>query len=104
MVTPMIWYQKLNTLAYKYQFIIEKYGYLKESEKQNMINELKNQGFLTENIEIIAPATKKNYGQLIEFEIKYKCPRDVIMFSNNKLNIKKEYIDFSIKKASYSKN
>lgn len=103
-ITPIVWYEKLNTVVYKYQFIIEKYGYLTQNEKQNLINELKNKGFIIENIEINVPSTKKSYGELIEFSINYKCPKNSIGYSNGIISRKTEYINLNITKASYCKN
>lgn len=103
-ISPIIWYEKLNSIVYKYQFIIEKYGYLTQGEKQNLIYELKNKGFIVENIEINAPSVKKSYGELVEFSIKYKCPKNSIGYSNGKVSNKKEYINIKVTKASYSKN
>ncbi len=103
-ITPIVWYEKLNLVVYKYQFIIEKYGYLTQDEKQNLLEELKSKGFIIENIEINAPSTKKSYGELIEFSINYKCPQNNIIYNNGAIDNKTEYINLNVTKASYSKN
>ena len=34
MLTPFIWYQKLENIASKYVYIVEKFGYMTEVEKE----------------------------------------------------------------------
>lgn len=36
-IIPFIWYEKLNSIAQKYMFVVEKYGYLTENEKNVLI-------------------------------------------------------------------
>lgn len=103
-ISPMIWYQKLNMIAYKYEYIIEKYGYLTSQEKQNLLNDMKNEGFIIENVELNIPTVKKDYGEVIQFYIKYRCPKKSVIYSNNVFNKKIEYIDLVVNKVSYSKN
>ena len=71
MVLPFIWYQKLQLTSYKYMYIIEKYGYLKESEKESLIGELSDQGFDKEEITVLSPTSPQGYGNIIEFNINY---------------------------------
>lgn len=70
-IFPFIWYQKLNMTAQKYMFVIEKFGYLTDLEKNNLINDLASQGFDASQIQISAPSKRKTYGELIEFKIIY---------------------------------
>ena len=70
-IFPFIWYQKLNLIAQKYMFVIEKFGYLTDLEKNNLINDLASQGFDASQIQISAPSKRKTYGELIEFKIIY---------------------------------
>lgn len=103
LITPFIWYEKLNSISQKYMFVIEKYGYLTDLEKSNLVNDLKNDGFNISYIEIIAPNVKKNYGELIEFKIKYKVIQKNPTISNGVIRNTQKDINMSIKKYSYSK-
>ena len=103
MIEPFIWYEKLNATAQKYMFVIEKYGYLTEDEKNNLIETLNSQGFNTENLEIIAPSNIRNYGELLEFKINYKLIQKTPFVSNKDINLKERCINMCIKKYSYSK-
>lgn len=103
MIVPFIWYEKLNSTTQKYMFVIEKYGCLTYDEKNNLIQDLNNQGFNIENIEIIAPATIKNYGELLEFKVNYKLVQKTPTVSSKEFNLKERIINMEIKKYSYSK-
>jgi hypothetical protein len=103
LITPFIWYEKLNSISQKYMFVIEKYGYLTDLEKSNLVNDLKNDGFNISYIEIIAPNVKKNYGELIEFKINYKLIQKNPTISNGVIINAQKDINISIKKYSYSK-
>lgn len=99
LIFPFIWYQKLNSTAQKYMFVIEKFGYLTNLEKANIINELNLQGFDTNNIELYAPSNKKSYGELIEFKIIYKYKYKNI----NGFKLEDKTIYMVVTKSSYSK-
>lgn len=71
LIIPFVWYQKLQVVAYKYMYVIEKYGYLTISEKDTLVEELESKGFDKEEIDVVVPNGPKGYGELIEFEIKY---------------------------------
>ena len=98
-IFPFIWYQKLNSTAQKYMFIIEKFGYLTDLEKANVINELNSQGFDINNIELYAPSNKKSYGELIEFKIVYKYKYKNI----SEFKLEEKTINMVVTKSSYSK-
>lgn len=102
-ILPFIWYEKLNSLSQKYMFVIEKYGYLTSNEKQNLMNELKNQGFDIENIKLKAPSEIKDYGELIEFEIKYNFNQNNPIIKNKNIGKENKNIELVIYKNSYSK-
>lgn len=99
LIIPFIKYQKLDQIVSKYMFVIERFGYLTEDEYSFLKQELLKEGFETQNIEIIYPKHKLEYGTLFEFSIKY----------NYNLSLKgriKEYsrtIPIIIKKYAYSK-
>lgn len=71
MVLPFVWYQKLQITSYKYVYIIEKYGCLTKSEKNNLIEELTKKGFDKNSLTIDVPIVSKGYGNIIEFNITY---------------------------------
>lgn len=71
MILPFIWYEKLQHTSYKYMYVIEKYGYLTNSEKSNLIEELERHGFDKSEINIESPEQPVGYGNIIEFNIKY---------------------------------
>jgi len=98
-IFPFIWYQKLNSTAQKYMFVVEKFGYLTSVEKVNLLNELNSQGFDTNKIKIEAPSSKKSYGQLIEFKISYKYNYKNI----SGLKLENKAINLIVTKSSYSK-
>lgn len=102
-IFPFIWYQKLNTTAQKYMFVIEKFGYLTQSEKETLLNDLNAQGFDISQIEIEAPNKRMSYGEVIELKIKYRYEYTNVIYSSNKLGTQKKYIDMVVSKLSYSK-
>ncbi len=102
-IEPLIWYEKLNTISSKYLFITEKYGYLNNSERENLLNELSDSGFDINNIVINVPSMKQDYGKKINFEIMYKCKVNSLNFFNNTFSKNYKYIDMKIEKFSYSK-
>ena len=102
-IFPFIWYQKLNITAQKYMFVIERFGYLTNKEKNNMINDLKNQGFDSSKINIVAPNKRKTYGELIEFKITYDYSYKNIGVANINFNNKEKNIKMKVYKNSYSK-
>lgn len=99
LIVPFIWYQKLNSISQKYMFIIEKFGYLTDSEKSNLINELNLQGFDTNNVTVYAPNNKRSYGELIELKIEYNYKYKNI----NRFKLENKVINMVVLKSSYSK-
>lgn len=71
-ITPFILHQKLQAVATKYMYVIEKYGYLTNDEKISMLEELSSKGFNSSNIDIVYPEVKRDYGELLELKITYK--------------------------------
>lgn len=100
MLFPFIWHQKLDTIARKYMFVIEKYGYLTDLEEDNLKKELSSQGFNIEKTNIIVPKNPKSYGELIEFSIEYRYDMNSIAkifeLNNREVNIK-------VRKTSFCK-
>ena len=101
-IVPFILYEKLQLVAHKYMYIIEKYGYLTDKEEKSLIEELEDSGFKKERITVDAPKIKKEYGNLVELKISYsheqKIPtwNGIIHFENNN-------IPMQVRKISVSK-
>lgn len=103
MIKPFIMQQKLEKISQKYMFVIEKFGYLTNSERDLLIKELESDGFERKSIIINAPVTQKSYGELINFEIIYKMSYQVVKFYNGKILVESRPINLKVKKYSYSK-
>ena len=88
MLKPYIMYEKLLSTSLRYMFIIEEYGYLNENDKANLIRDLKNQGFNTNNIEINATQSRKEYGEAVELSITYWYDLTLSVFKEKSLNTK----------------
>jgi lipopolysaccharide/colanic/teichoic acid biosynthesis glycosyltransferase len=102
-IIPFIYHQKLITIANKYMFVIEKFGYLTEEEKSLLNNELITSGFDISKISLKYPSELKEYGQLIELEIDYILVLKTPIISNGTYgSIEKETI-LKVKKNSFSK-
>ena len=71
-VMPYIWYEKLSSTCIKYVFVMEEYGYLTKSEVQQLLNELKKQGFKEEKLKLNYTSKKANYGDEIYLKINYE--------------------------------
>ena len=101
-ITPFIIYQKLQMIATKYMYVIEKYGYLTDNEEKMLYSDLAKEGFEKNKIQTNFPNAKQDYGTLFSFEIKYEYEQEFSVFS---YGIKKEVrtIPLHIKKYSYSK-
>lgn len=100
MITPFIWYQKIQLVANKYMYVIDRYGYLTSLELTQMKNELKSEGLDINSIKITAPTSKKTYGTLIELKIEYNAKQDIILLDNKSMT---RVVPLVIRKYSYSK-
>lgn len=83
-------------------YIIDKYGYLTINEKDQMLQDLENDGFETAKIVLNYPTEPEPYGTLIELRIDYFVFQDSPTFDGG-IKIEKRTIPLSIKKYSYSK-
>ena len=101
-ITPFIWYQKLQNIASKYVYVIERFGYLTDSEEQELYRELKEEGFNINNIELDCPKVYLEYGTLFKFEIKYTLYQQYGVIQNGIKNEARQ-VPLHIKKYSYSK-
>jgi hypothetical protein len=70
-LTPYIWYEKLSSTCLKYVFVMEEYGYLTNTEKNNLIAELEEQGFEKANLKVTCTNKRQNYGSPIYLHVDY---------------------------------
>lgn len=102
MLTPFIWYQKLENIASRYVYIVEKFGYLTSLEKEELLNELKNDGFDISKVELFCPEHRLDYGEGFKFELRYKLNINSIINGNEIKRETKEVL-LHVKKYGYSK-
>lgn len=102
MLTPFVWYQKLQNIADKYVYVIERFGYLTQNEKEELYKELKNEGFDINNISLECPSRNLEYGEMFRFNLTYKLKIDYGIMNGE---IKRETKDIllHVKKYGYSK-
>ena len=98
-ITPFILQQKLQAVATKYMYVIEKYGYLTNDEINSMLEELSSKGFNTVNIDIVYPKSKRNYGELLELKITYRYVSKIQSIPNAGMDSR----DLVVSRVSYSK-
>lgn len=102
-IIPFIYYQKLFSMANKYMFVIEKFGYLTKEEKESLRFELNNSGFNIENVSIVCPEDQKEYGELIEFKLIYKLYTKMPELNNGKFEYNEKETILTVVKNSFSK-
>ncbi|MDD2376870.1 MAG: hypothetical protein PHD15_05485 [Clostridia bacterium] len=102
-IIPFIYHQKLITLANKYMFVIEKFGYLTEEEKKLLEYDLNDSGFNISKITLKYPNELKKYGELIEFEIDYILVLKTPTISNGTYNLIEKETILKVRKNSFSK-
>lgn len=100
MIMPFIWYQKMQLIATKYMYVIDKYGYLTTKEMNLMKQELKESGFDVNMLNITAPLQKKEYGKLIELKIEYQLEQKTPLLNHTIIT---KQIPLVVRKYSYSK-
>ena len=95
-LSPYIWYEKLSSTCIKYTFVMEEYGYLTNVEKNNLMAELRNQGFDTSMITINCTTRRQNYGSPIYLRINYAYKLELPIVGT-------KYITMNINRESVSK-
>lgn len=101
-LTPFIYYQKLQMTAQKYMYIIERYGSLTSLEINQMSSELENQGFKKDKIKISVPSTMVNYGEEILFEVKYTYSQKIPTLDYG-ITMANKDVDLVVRKVSIAK-
>ena len=102
MLMPFIWYQKLENIASKYVYIVERFGYITDLEKETMLSELKNDGFDINKITFACPENRLAFGEPFEFRITYKLNINNIAFGNEIKRETKEIL-LHVRKYGFSK-
>lgn len=101
-IIPFIWYQKLQAVADKYVYVIERFGYLTDSEERQLYKELQEEGFNIANIQLDCPKNYLEYGTLFKFEITYNLSQEYNVIANGIKN-EARTIPLQIRKYGYSK-
>lgn len=102
-IIPFIYHQKLMTIANKYMFVIEKFGYLTDEEKSLLVKELNESGFESTKVSLKYPNELKGYGELIEFEIRYILITKSPIIKNGKYEFEEKETILTVRKNSFSK-
>ena len=69
---PYIWYEKLSSTCIKYVYVMEEYGYLTSKEANILREDLLNQGFEGDKIDLKYTNNKVPYGEPIFLKVAYK--------------------------------
>lgn len=101
-IIPFVWYQKLQAVANKYVYVVEKFGYLTDAEEKELLNELKEDGFDLNYIQIECPKSYLEYGTLFKFEITYNLNQQYSVIDNGIKN-EARTVPLRIRKYGYSK-
>ena len=101
-IVPFIWYQKLQAIANKYVYVIERFGYLTDSEEKELYNELEQDGFDLNYVSLECPKSYLEYGTLFKFEITYIIHQEYSTIANGIKN-EARTIPLRIRKYGYSK-
>ena len=101
-ITPFIWYQKLQAVANKYVYVIERFGYLTDSEEKELYKELEQEGFDLNLVQLDCPKSYLEYGTLFKFEITYTLNQEYNVIYNGIKN-EARTVPLRIKKYGYSK-
>ncbi len=102
-IIPFIYHQKLITIANKYMFVIEKFGYLTDNEKEQLNKELIESGFEVSKIKLKYPNEIKQYGELIEFEMEYVLVLKTPVIAKGKYDLIAKETILKVRKNSFSK-
>ncbi len=100
---PFIWFEKLNIVAQKYLYVVERFGTLTPSEKKDLEIDLINKGFDINKIKISTPKENLKYGNLFEFGISYDYIRKDLTFANGILTFKESIVPLKVSKYGYIK-
>ena len=68
---PYLWYEKLSSTCIKYTYIMEEFGYLTSKEAKILKDDLKQQGFDTEKLNLKYTNYRTEYGDPIYLRLTY---------------------------------
>ncbi len=102
MLVPFIWYQKLENVANRYVYVVERFGYLTEDEEKELYEELKNDGFDIAKVDLVCPKARLTYGKQFEFSIKYTMSYNSLLVFDGVKNEARNVL-LHVKKYGYSK-
>lgn len=102
-IVPFSIYQKIDNVATKYIYVIEKFGFLTENEKNNLLSDLNNKGISSNYVTLEYPSFKEPYGNLVTLKISYRYVFNMPRIMNNKIISNKKETVISIEKNSFSK-
>lgn len=101
-IIPFIWYQKLQAIVDKYVYIVERFGYLTETEEKALYKELEEDGFDLTKIQLECPKSYLEYGTLFKFQITYQLEQEYNIIANGIKN-EARTVPLQIRKYGYSK-
>lgn len=101
-IIPFVWYQKLQAVADKYVYIIEKFGYLTDDEEKELYKELEEDGFDISKVTLKCPKSYLEYGTLFKFEITYNLAQEYNIISDG-IKSEARTVPLQIRKYGYSK-
>jgi len=101
-IIPFVWYQKLQAVADKYVYIIEKFGYLTADEERELYQELEQDGFDLSRVTLDCPKSYLEYGTLFKFEITYSLQQEYSVIADGIKNEARTVL-LQIRKYGYSK-
>ena len=102
-LSVFIYYQKIDNVMNKYLFVIEKFGYLTDNEKNNLLQELEEKGIDLNNVYLEYPKQRKEYGELVEFNLKYNLKSKKITINGVKIMFNEKETIIWVRKNSFSK-
>lgn len=102
MLTPFIWYQKLKNIADKYVYVVERFGYLTDIEREELYKDLSKEGFDMAKITLECPKEKLEYGQMFSFNLKYNLNIEYGIFADGIKRDSKNIL-LHVKKYGYAK-
>ena len=103
LITPFIIYQKIDNVITKYIYVVEKFGYLTENEKNNLLLDLSNEGISSDDVTLEYPKIKEPYGNLISLKVNYRYTYKMPSVSEKGIEVKNKETIISIEKNSFSK-
>ena len=68
---PYLWYEKLSSTCIKYIYIMEEFGYLTSQEAKTLKEDLKEQGFDPDKLNMKYTNYRKEYGDPIYLRLVY---------------------------------